>query len=44
VFYQHSQAPDRMTLSACYSCFESCENFRKALSVKACQLFVNTNT
>ena len=42
--FQLRQTPDIQTLSACYMCFESCWNFRKALSVKACQPFVNTNT
>jgi hypothetical protein len=44
VFVQQLQAPDIQTLPACYISFESCVNFREALSARACELFPNTNT
>ena len=44
MFVQQLQAPDIQTLSACYNSFESRVNFREALSVRACELFPNTNT
>jgi len=42
VIFQLKQTTDIQTLSADFRWFESSENSRKALSVKACKPWVNT--